>query len=73
MCGFKAKVGDRDYPFIHFSTHFLFDRQRLLGIVKEKYQAFEEYEQAISEGHGAFVVEKGTPFSHFHLAFLFIL
>eukprot|EP00026_Physarum_polycephalum_P000836 Phypoly_transcript_00837.p1 GENE.Phypoly_transcript_00837~~Phypoly_transcript_00837.p1 ORF type:complete len:1288 (+),score=250.88 Phypoly_transcript_00837:78-3941(+) len=42
VCNFKAKVGDKEYE----------------GEIREKEVAFQIYDEAISESHGAFLMEK---------------
>jgi Ca-activated chloride channel family protein len=45
VCGFEAQVGDR----------------RIVGEVEEKDRAFERYDDAIAEGHGAFLLDQERP------------
>ena len=66
VCNFKAKVGDKEYPlvhpYLHLSTHsysIIFYRTRYEGELREKKAAFNKYDEAISESHGAFLMEKG--------------
>lgn len=45
VCGFEAFINDK----------------HIIGEVKEKEQAHKEYKQAISEGHGAYLMDEETP------------
>ncbi|MBD3261414.1 MAG: hypothetical protein GF334_06970 [Candidatus Altiarchaeales archaeon] len=45
VCGFSAKVGDRIIE----------------GVVDEKEKAFETYDDAMAEGHGAFLLDQERP------------
>ena len=45
MCGFEAFINGK----------------HIVGEVKEKEQAHKEYKQAISEGHGAYLMDEETP------------
>ena len=45
VCGFEAKVGDKI----------------IKGEVKEREEAFEAYDDAMSEGHGAFLLDQERP------------
>ena len=45
VCGFEAFINGK----------------HIVGEVKEKEQAHKEYKQAISEGHGAYLMDEETP------------
>lgn len=45
MCGFEAFINDK----------------HIVGEVKEKEQAHKEYREAISQGHGAYLMDEETP------------
>ena len=45
VCGFEAFINGK----------------HIIGEVKEKEQAHREYKQAISEGHGAYLMDEETP------------
>ena len=47
VCGFEAFINGK----------------HIVGEVKEKEQAHREYRQAISEGHGAYLMDEETPVS----------
>lgn len=47
VCGFEAFINGK----------------HIVGEVKEKEQAHKEYKQAISEGHGAYLMDEETPVS----------
>ena len=47
VCGFEAFINGK----------------HIIGEVKEKEQAHREYKQAISEGHGAYLMDEETPVS----------
>lgn len=47
VCGFEAFINGK----------------HIVGEVKEKEQAHREYKQAISEGHGAYLMDEETPVS----------
>ena len=60
VCGFEAFINGK----------------HIVGEVKEKEKAHKEYKKAISEGHGAYLMDqdKETPVSHvISLDFFFIL
>lgn len=47
---------------INFTTDLAFiNGKHIKGVVKEKEQAHREYKQAISEGHGAYLMDEETP------------
>ncbi|HYE85638.1 MAG TPA: VIT and VWA domain-containing protein, partial [Vicinamibacterales bacterium] len=45
VCGFEVEVGGK----------------RIVGKVEEREKAFEKYDQAVAEGHGAFLVDQDRP------------
>lgn len=45
MCGFEAFINGK----------------HIIGEVKEKEQAHKEYREAISQGHGAYLMDEETP------------
>ena len=45
MCGFEAFINNK----------------HIVGEVKEKEQAHKEYREAISQGHGAYLMDEETP------------
>ena len=47
MCGFEAFINGK----------------HIVGEVKEKEEAHREYKKAISEGHGAYLIDEETPVS----------
>ena len=47
MCGFEAFINGK----------------HIVGEVKEKEEAHREYKKAISEGHGAYLMDEETPVS----------
>ena len=47
MCGFEAFINGK----------------HVVGEVKEKEQAHKEYKEAISQGHGAYLMDEETPVS----------
>ena len=47
MCGFEAFINGK----------------HIVGEVKEKEQAHREYREAISKGHGAYLMDEETPVS----------
>ena len=47
VCGFEAFINDK----------------HIIGEVKEKEQAHREYREAISKGHGAYLMDEETPVS----------
>ena len=47
MCGFEAFINGK----------------HIVGEVKEKEQAHKEYREAISQGHGAYLMDEETPVS----------
>lgn len=60
VCGFEAFIGDK----------------HIVGVVKEKETAHKEYKKAISEGHGAYLMDQDeeTPVSAGHcIHFIFIV
>ena len=48
VCGFEAFINGK----------------HIIGEVKEKEQAHREYKEAISKGHGAYLMDEETPVSH---------
>ena len=48
VCGFEAFINGK----------------HIIGEVKEKEQAHREYREAISKGHGAYLMDEETPVSH---------
>lgn len=48
VCGFEAFINGK----------------HIIGEVKEKEQAHKEYKKAISEGHGAYLMDEETPVSN---------
>lgn len=48
VCGFEAFINGK----------------HIVGEVKEKEQAHKEYREAISQGHGAYLMDEETPVSH---------
>lgn len=50
VCGFEAFINGK----------------HIVGEVKEKEQAHREYKQAISEGHGAYLMDEETPVINIH-------
>ena len=57
VCGFEAFINGK----------------HIVGEVKEKETAHKEYEKAISEGHGAYLMDQDeeTPVRYFYLGFFF--
>ena len=56
MCGFEAFINGK----------------HIIGEVKEKEQAHREYREAISKGHGAYLMDEETPVSgHWSVCLLF--
>ena len=51
VCGFEAFINGK----------------HIVGEVKEKEQAHKEYREAISEGHGAYLMDEETPVCHLPL------
>ena len=51
VCGFEAFINGK----------------HIIGEVKEKEQAHKEYKEAISQGHGAYLMDEETPVSHLTL------
>jgi Ca-activated chloride channel family protein len=45
VCGFEVEIGDK----------------RIIGKVEEREKAFEKYDEAMSHGHGAFLVDQDRP------------
>ena len=45
VCGFEAYINDK----------------HVVGVVKEKEQAHREYKEAVSKGHGAYLMDEETP------------
>ena len=63
VCGFEAFINGK----------------HIVGEVKEKEQAHKEYREAISQGHGAYLMDEETPVCHVvpclslnHLVLLFV-
>ena len=54
MCGFEAFINGK----------------HIVGEVKEKEQAHREYREAISKGHGAYLMDEETPVSAWRLVCL---
>jgi len=48
VCGFEAFINGK----------------HIVGEVKEKEQAHKEYREAISQGHGAYLMDEETPVCH---------
>lgn len=48
VCGFEAFINGK----------------HIVGVVKEKEQAHREYKEAISKGHGAYLMDEETPVRH---------
>ena len=51
VCGFEAFINGK----------------HIVGEVKEKEQAHKEYREAISQGHGAYLMDEETPVCHVSL------
>ena len=55
VCGFEAFINDK----------------HIVGEVKEKETAHKEYKEAISQGHGAYLMDEETPVScHCHCNYI---
>jgi Na+/H+-translocating membrane pyrophosphatase len=51
------------YCFIVCGFEAFINGKHIVGEVKEKEQAHREYKKAISEGHGAYLMDEETPVS----------
>ena len=51
-------------PFVVCGFEAFINGKHIVGEVKEKEQAHKEYREAISQGHGAYLMDEETPVCH---------